>query len=60
VCLTSGDGSEVQRVVYMNETDREVLDDFQARIESMLNEHKHAAQSAIARVLWTALASEEA
>lgn len=60
VCLTSGDGTEVQKVVYMNETDREVLEDFQAKIESMVSQHKHAAQSAIARVLWSALASEEA
>jgi hypothetical protein len=59
VCLTAGDGSEVQRVVFTNEADAKVLKEFQIRIESMVNEHKIAAQSAIARVLWNALASEE-
>ena len=60
VCLTAGDGSEVQKVIFVDGILDERLRDFQRRLESMVKEHKVAAQSAIAQALWTALASEEA
>lgn len=60
VCLTAGDGSEVQKVIFVDRMQDERLRDFQGRLESMVKEHKLAAQSAIAQALWTALASEEA
>jgi len=60
VCLTAGDGSEVQKVIFLDRIQDERLRDFQERLESMVKEHKVAAQSAIAQALWAALASEEA
>jgi hypothetical protein len=60
VCLTAGDGSEIQKVIFVDRMQDERLRDFQRRLEAMVKEHKLAAQSAIAQVLWTALASEEA
>jgi hypothetical protein len=59
VCLTASDGSEVQKVIFVDNFHNELLRDFQGRIESMVREHRLTAQSAIAQVLWTALASEE-
>lgn len=60
VCLTASDGSEVQKVIFVDRRQNELLREFQQRMESMVREHRLAAQSAIAQVLWTALASEEA
>ena len=59
VCLTACDGSEVQKVIFIDKRENEQLREFQERIESMVRDNKVAAQSAIAQVLWTALASEE-
>jgi hypothetical protein len=60
VCLTAGDGSEVQKVIFMDKLENERSRDFRERLESMVKEHKLVAQTAIARALWSALASEEA
>jgi hypothetical protein len=60
VCLTAGDGSEVQKVIFLDRTQDERSRDFKKRLQLMVEEHKLSAQSAIAQALWSALVSEEA
>lgn len=60
VCLTSGDGSEVQKVLFIESTNQQLADDFERTLQQMISQHRVAAQSAMTKTLWNSLASEDA